>query len=491
MNNDLNNNENNVELNNNQGSVINIPQTEENRPEPVINANNEPQGNANPINNMESTKVTSPGYEKVNSGFYEKEKKVWPFILIFVVIVLAGLFCYYYFILTNPKNIMKKLFNTTYSEIKKVNLDNSVVGEINSFAIDSSLAFTSDNEQMKQLSGLSAKISAGFDLKNKDKNYIDLDASLKETKLINLAASMIDGKTYMNFKNTYSKVVYTEAENSLIDTGSIKIDKSEINNKFNDGMYVLEKVKDTLLNVMSEEKMSKKFLLKEIDSKKIPVVEVLYKIDFQEAKKINNALCDYFMNDNKALEFLASINDDEVSTIKKTFQDMKDNFSELSFPDTVDMILDFEMLTNNLVNLNVNSKSYTMTYTSSKTEFNYEISVNDAGTIKMTYDKNENKMFMDVKIVEEGQTVKFAVTIKVNTSTATKSDISISVVVYDFEDINKEMMNLSGQFALELNKAIEPINIENAVDMKTLNEADLEKIQAALMPMMSLISATD
>ena len=48
-------------------------------------------------------------------------------------------------------------------------------------------------------------------------------------------------------------------------------------------------------------------------------------------------------------------------------------------------------------------------------------------------------------------------------------------------------MSLSGQFKLELNKAIEPINIENAVDMMTLNEEELEKIERAMMPMTSLI----
>lgn len=473
MSNDINNNENNVELTNNNGNGINISQVEANRPKTIINTNNVSQGN---INSIDSTKPI------VNNEFYEKEKKIWPFILIFIVVVLAGLFCYYYFVLTSPKNIIKKLFNTAYSEVKKDGLVNFVDGEINSLAIDSNFVFTSDNEQMKQLSGLTIKAGAGFDFKNKNKNYIDLDASLKDAKLINLVSSMIEGKTYIDFKNAYPKVVYIESENSLLDGDNIRIDK-----RYNDVLYIIEKIKDVLLNTMSEKNMSKKFLLKEIDNKKIPIIEILYKIDFQEAKKINNAICDFFINDNKALEILASIDGDEISNIKSTFQSMKDNFSELYFSDTINMALDFEMVTNNLVNLSASSKKYTMSYINGKTELNYEINYNDAGTIKITYDKNENKIFMDFKFEEGEQTIKSSITIKINSSSATKSDVSINVVVYDFADINKEMMSLSGQFKLELNKAIEPINIENAVDMMTLNEEELEKIERAMMPMTSLI----
>lgn len=514
MNNDINSNNDNLEKTN----VIEIPDEEVNiskednssknnnessnevmtNNETVVETTNIPPAiteNTNSssetiINSDQDKKVVSDGFEKVNNGFYEKDKKVWPYVLLFFVFVIAGLFCYYYFVLTKPINVINKLFNNVYSEVK-TSANKSIKGtstEINSISFDGNLILTSEMEELKSLSGLNINASLGYDLKENKNNYIDFNASLKENKLLDFQISFIENKIYYNLKDAYSKIVYVQNDESLDGINSINIDKSSLEKNVNDILYILEKSKDTIVKNISQDKLSKKIMLKEIDGKKIPVVEVMYNLDFKEVKKLRNALLDAYINDNRILDFISKNEGMEVSELKVELINEKDNFTELDYAGNTEVVIDIDVFSNKLVNLNVKKDNLSFSIREKGNEINIEFKSDKFGSISLTVDTKENKFFTDIKIIENEKVNRIAITAKVNEESKTKSDMTLTAVVYDTEDINKEILSLSGKFKTELNQKIEPINIDGAVNLESLNESEITKFQEALLPIMGLLS---
>ena len=467
-----------------------IPPQFANAKVPVQQPNNINTSTENVQQNVNVTNNVTPKEEVTSSEFYGKEKKKWPWILLLVVVALVGAGCYYYFVATTPKNVIKKLFNSTYSEVKKMASNNSISGDINSIDFNGNFILTSTLEELKEMSGLNAKVAIGYDLKNNNNNYLDLNATLKDQKLIDLMASITDEKIYLNFKDAYPKTVYIDnsGEDAMIDMSEIKIDNTKVQNYSKQVLYIIEKVKDAVVDGMSEEKMSKVITLKDIDSKKTPVIEIKYKVDFQEAKKILSTICDKLINDNMAIEYLSELMETEKEDVKEELKDAKESFDESDFDGPYDAVLDVEILTNKLLQFELSNENTKVTYLERKNSTDMEIKINEIGNISFTFDKNENKLFIDAKVTMDGETNRVAVTVKINEMTKTTLDSAVNLVVYDTKDINKEMLTLSGQFKYELNKAIKTIDIENAVDMTKLNESEMQKVQNALTPAMGLLS---
>lgn len=430
-----------------------------------------------PTPTVEPKQVAENNISAQNNEFVEKERKIWPIIVILVIAILGGLFAYYYFVLTKPVNVINKLVNDTYANVKKLaNNSTSDKGniDINSFVFDSNFSVSSEAKEYADISGLSAKVYYALDLKD-NKNKTDLTLTLKDQKLTDMAMYTVGNKTYYDFKDAFPKVVYMEMEeDESLDMGSF-IDQKELNTRTADYLYLFETVKNAVLKNISKENLTKKMLMKDIDGKKIPTVEVTYKIDYKEYKKLHTAALNAIIEDSRALNVLS--NDyEKPEDVKEELISERDELSELDFASDIDVVIDIDAFTNNLVSMEIKDSASKIVIRNSSTDMNIDITSEGLGTIDMTVDKKENKLFIDAKVKSGEKTTRVALTVKANELTDTLFDINISVVLYDSLDINKEVLTLAGSFKLELNKMFTAMNVTDAVNINELSQADAAKL---------------
>ena len=122
----------------------------------------------------------------------------------------------------------------------------------------------------------------------------------------------------------------------------------------------------------------------------------------------------------------------------------------------------------------------------SSTDMNINITDSHVGSdenfesIDITIDKKEKKVFADVKIQSDEETIRVALTLKANELTNTLLDVNASIILYDEADINKEALTVAGSFKLELNKMITTIDIANAVNINDLSQSEMMKLSKAM-----------
>lgn len=437
-----------------------------------------------------STPAASP--TPADNSFVEKEKKVWPFVVLGVILILGGFFAYYYFIMTKPINVITKVFNSAYKNVEKGANEVSALdsSDMKSFNLDSTIAFTSDDESLKELSGIKANVKVGYDLTNKDKNIIDADIKMNADTLFNAAVTGADGKIFIDLKDKFNKVVYVESKEFSIDMSVLEdMDKDKINSKKDDYLSIVKIVKDAILENISEEKLSKKIMLKDISGKKVPVVEVYYEIDYPEYKKLHNGVINALLSDKKALETLAGQSD--TTKLKEELNQAKDNLSELSFGSNINVVLDIEAISNKLVFLEVKQDEDTVTFVDKGSEAEVSIKSKEDGTVDITIDENENKIFVDAKLIDGESVNKFNLTIKAGESTKTSEKVSVSFVMYDPKEASKEMFNLTADVGIKINEEIKTVDMDNAVSVEQLSEKEQEDFMNALTSSMALLGSLD
>lgn len=489
VNNNINNNNETVEILPVGNNNINInepvspiePKVQENEvsvnaPKPVINIESNSKQD-------ENNKVISQGFDNVNNNFYGKERKVWPYVFLIIILAIVGFGCYYYFVMTKPINVIKKLFNNSYENVSK-HIKEYNKDDAKTISGNTNLVLTSNNESLKDLNGLNVKLDFGNDLMNKNKNYANVNVSLSKQELVNLKLALIDKKIYLNLKDSINKVVYSEMsmEESTTDLSDY-LGKNKINETINEEMNLLKVIKDAIINNISEENLSKKMLMKKVDSKRIPAIEVKYHIDYNEYKKLYKAVIDAIVNDTKTINFLTNISGESQYKIKDDLIKTKDEISELDFENDIDAILTIDAITNKFIELKITAKDEYLLAIDKVNELDVELVTND-GNISITVDKKENKFFIDFKMLDEA---RLSITGKIDKNTDTEGSVTFSVIVYDPADINKEMANISGEINIILNKNIETFDITDAVNMDDLSEKDQEALINTIMPIIELL----
>ena len=424
-----------------------------------------------------------------DNTFVEKDKKVWPIVVLVVVLLLGGLFAYYYFVMTKPINVITKLFNGAYKNVEKAANTGSTT--MNTVTMDNTLTFTSEDQAYSTFSGLNAKLSVGLDLKNKDKNYIDADVKLKESSLMNMAMSFVGDKMYIDLKDTYPNVVYLEGQESVINLDSLGIDTTEINSKKDNYLYLAKLLKDAILKNISQEKLTKKIMLKDINGKKVPVIDITYKIDYAEYKKLHNSVINALLEDDKALKIISEESKKTVSDIKEELIDERDNISELDLASDINVVLDVDAFTNKLVYLNAKDESTEVSYVDKNGEIGINFTDKSGNTADIAIDKAENKMIIDAKIVMDNTTQRFEVTVKANKMTTTSGDINVAFTMYYPNEVNKKLFNATGEFKVKVNSEVKTLDTTNAVLFNNLSPNDQQKFMDALESSMSLIQGAE
>ena len=448
--------------------------------------------NTNPINENAQVQEPNANIEQPVNTFYEKDKKKWPIVVFVILLLLAGAFGYYYFVMTKPKTLVTKVVDAIFLKAKGYDVSSSLTtNEINSIKFDGSLTLTSSADEYSSVSGLTAKLGLGYDLKDSNKNKTDISVTLQNQTLVDFALSVVDDKTYFDFKKALSKVVYVKSSD---DESSLSLDiptpnEDEIKKNYDNTLYLIEKIKSTLVNNITDSKLSKKVAFSDIDGKKTPVNEITYKIDYAEYKKISTAIYNELMNDDKSLDALSSIVGADKETIKTMLKSKMDNISELDLDGDINVSLSIDALSNKLVKATIKDNSGVIKYVKKSNESDITFDAKDEMNVKITIDEKENKVFADLKMID-GETVeRMSVTLKVNNMDKTGMDISTSLILYDTQDVNKEVLSVVLQLNAEYNKEIESVNIANAVDIETLSPEETQKVNDVFMSLMGLFAS--
>lgn len=448
--------------------------------------------NTNPINENAQVQEPNANIEQPVNTFYEKDKKKWPIVVFVILLLLAGAFGYYYFVMTKPKTLVTKVVDAIFLKAKGYDVSSSLTtNEINSIKFDGSLTLTSSADEYSSVSGLTAKLGLGYDLKDSNKNKTDISVTLQNQTLVDFALSVVDDKTYFDFKKALSKVVYVKSSD---DESSLSLDiptpnEDEIKKNYDNTLYLIEKIKSTLVNNITDSKLSKKVAFSDIDGKKTPVNEITYKIDYAEYKKISTAIYNELMNDDKSLDALSGIVGADKETIKTMLKNKMDNISELDLDGDINVSLSIDALSNKLVKATIKDNSGVITYVKKSNESNITFDAKDEMNVKITIDEKENKVFADLKMID-GETVeRMSVTLKVNNMDKTGMDISTSLILYDTQDVNKEVLSVVLQLNAEYNKEIESVNIANAVDIEALSPEETQKVNDVFMSLMGLFAS--
>ena len=166
-----------------------------------------------------------------------------------------------------------------------------------------------------------------------------------------------------------------------------------------------------------------------------------------------------------------------------------DNISELDLDGDINVSLSIDALSNKLVKATIKDNSGVITYVKKSNESNITFDAKDEMNVKITIDEKENKVFADLKMID-GETVeRMSVTLKVNNMDKTGMDISTSLILYDTQDVNKEVLSVVLQLNAEYNKEIESVNIANAVDIETLSPEETQKVNDVFMSLMGLFAS--
>jgi len=488
----------NSEPSNDVGAMGNVvTNTEPTGPAP-ISSSQEPimtgpqEVNNAPVNNVTTEPTNNVIADTSQNNFYEKEKKKWPIVLLLIVLIIGGAFAYYYFVATNPKTIITKVVNATVAKVKNVDTGSTLKADtINTIKMDGNVILTSSAEDYKELSGLTAKFGIGYDLQDTNKNKIDLSMSLQGQNLTDMSITTTKDKMYYDFKDAYPKTLTVENADSEMDFSIDIPNEEEIKANREQVIYLIEKVKETFLANVSDSNLSKEIAFKDVDGKKMPVVEVTYKVDAQEYKKVIYAIYDALLADNKSLQALGNIYGNETMA-SELLQEMKSSVSETDIDGTLYITISVDAITSKLVELELKTDNSKTTIIQKSGELNITFNAKDSTeemVINVTIDENEKKVFADVKITEEEETERFAITFKINTIDDKGFDVSGSLIVYDTEDVNKEALSLALQLNAEYNKEIETVNMTDTVDMESLSEEEAEQVTNAMMGILGLMSA--
>lgn len=448
----------------------------------------------NPVNNS-----TSDG--TIGGEFIEKDKKKWPIVLIVVLLILGGAFYYYYFVLTKPSTIFNKVIDAAYTKLSN-NINNNVNNISKNFSkseVNTKLIFTSENADLVMLNGLT--INSVFDYeKDGKKAYVDIIASLLGNEIGNYKFMVDDGYAYLNTKVDNQDITYKSKIESYLgtDTESFEVDKYMT-------LYeeLLTTAKKTFLENVSESKITKKPLLRNIDDKKVPSYQINYSIDKDEYIKIVKAILNAYMNDNKILEDMVGLGIFESTEATKLYlKEVTDNFKINEEFKNVNVEFYIDMFNNSLqeinvffdiytINIKVSDGGYTILYTVKEEE--------KTSTFSLTYDSNENryalnidstsvvgtimeksKELTDPNYQQQEQRFKMSIVYKENKVNDKKIEYTLSIKYFAPTDLDKEYFTVDATGDISEIDTIKSFDTSNAVDYDSLSDENKNKITGSI-----------
>lgn len=453
---------------------------------------------------------TTPNTEMNPNTFEPKTKKsnIKTIIisLIALIIVVAGIFCLYKFILYTPKNVFLNNINKEYESLSKSADNNAFKGK--NIAIDSSfsmnfIAGSSLDEETQNLIDILNKIgtinfSSNISADNKD---IDLNLNFKNsTGSLNLESYIRDSSVYI-----FSKELF----NGYIKAGKLNISSSS-NISFEEAKYVLEKSKDVLLSSLDNSKFVSTTSKLNIDDKMVDSTKISYVIDNEELNRIIKVVASELAKDTKSVEIFAEVTGNDKETIissLKTIASSKENIADLQ-EDSLELYIYTKGLLYDGIGYGIALKGETpisLNYINYDNKTIVNLKSSSITLINSITKKIDNKITtvitaltaqlnIDTVINGESSTSTFKLT-EASSGLASNGTVTISSKnsnnVYDDEikieanlkQEEQELLKVNSKITTTLKEGtqLKNVNVNSAKDVNDLTEEDTNSILTKLM----------
>ncbi len=489
---------NNVQSMNN--NINNAPSIDTNVNNSINNINTN-----NTIENHNSVPNNTNINAKQNDDFMiKKEKKIWPIILIVVILLIVGLVCGYYFIVMSPKNILNKTIDNMYSKVDKIyksinenkNKETSLKG-----VTEGNLIITTKSLNING----SANYYLGYDVsdENNIKAYLETSVKYNNAEPVNGTVYLEKDIVYILIKEIYNKALgislksamndktcndstQTDCipESSIIKPNEIFKEENKLDISVDDVKHITDLIKESLKKSINYDKVTKS-----IKTDSGIYFETVYNFDSEEQDNVNKEIINSLKNDDKTLEILAKMYGTTKEEVKKSFDSMDASMGSVKGNSTTSTDSDLKIvlhtgLTNNkLTYFELSGKDAGLFTTINGEEITMELKESKDSKTPVISIKFDNNLFSGEINIEEkkyGENLVFPgykITFSVKETKKDKgSEISSSFAVYLDKDLNTPEISVAFTANNKEGEEIKTFDKNSSVMTDKLTEEEANKI---------------
>ena len=423
-----------------------------------------------PISDANSQTINSNTSDSNNNDFMiKKDKRIWPIVLIVVLLIVVGLGCSYYFVVMSPKNIFSKTIDIMYTKLDNNLKSYKNVYSSKDFSIgEGNILFTLNEPKIN----LNIDYYGAENIKEK-KAYLEANVKSNDKDIISATIYNEKDMIYLLSKDLYSKVVGIKLnENDL----SLIYERSDVD--IDDIRYILTLVKDTIKNNINYNKIEKSL---KTDSGLY--FEAIYNFDKEEQKNLFDAIRKALIEDEKVPGILSKISGQEV-----TKDDLKNILSSSTTEDDrsdMKIILHSDIISGSISYFEMSNEDGKATIESKDEETNIFIKdlANKEDIMSVKIDKNSVSGTLygtDTDVSGNKTTMKIVFSIKNNKISDKKSEISSSFSIYN-GDSTDPMATVALTSKVDLDAKPKEFDKSNVVMFDKLTEEDMMQIQTNLL----------
>lgn len=489
---------NNVQSMNN--NINNTPSIDTNVNNSINNINTN-----NTIENHNSVPNNPNINAKQNDDFMiKKEKKIWPIILIVVILLIVGLVCGYYFIVMSPKNILNKTIDNMYSKVdkiyKSINENKSKETSLKGVT-EGNLIITTKSLNING----SANYYLGYDVsdENNIKAYLETSVKYNNAEPVNGTVYLEKDIVYILIKEIYNKALgislksamndktcndstQTDCipESSIIKPNEIFKEENKLDISVDDVKHITDLIKESLKKSINYDKVTKS-----IKTDSGIYFETVYNFDSEEQNNVNKEIINSLKNDDKTLEILAKMYGTTKEEVKKSFDSMDASMGSVKGNSTTSTDSDLKIvlhtgLTNNkLTYFELSGKDAGLFTTINGEEITMELKESKDSKTPVISIKFDNNLFSGEINIEEkkyGENLVFPgykITFSVKETKKDKgSEISSSFAVYLDKDLNTPEISVAFTANNKEGEEIKTFDKNSSVMTDKLTEEEANKI---------------
>lgn len=421
-----------------------------------------------------------------NISFIEKDRRKWPIVLLLVLLVLGGAFYYYYYILTKPSTLFNNVIESGYDYLSNsINKLNDKTNENKKYEMTGKAILTSSNLKLIAFNTLTTDVYVGVD-EEKGSVFTDLRGSLLNIDILNLKLGMDKENIYFGYNDmsegAQDKLYKTK--NIELDDESLSIDDSDYSKVLDSIKYLLDSNKEAILSSVEDTKVSKKTMMLKVDGKSIPAYEVKYISSKENTKKVVTAVLNNIINDQKSLEALVTLGYGEDSEKLKVL--LEEQVKDVNITDDLEIVVYLDILNNKLLEFNTKYGSEKLNIKFNENDVVVLLENKNANeenlSISITYNKVENRVALEYvsrvydEELKDFDNIKGSITLKVDSSSDSKSSYTISFKYYDPDNTDKELFCIDANIDLERVNEIKEFDTTNVIDFDKLSEEEKSKI---------------
>ena len=448
-----------------------VPTVEPNIVEPVQPV--EPVSTVEPINmnNGVVPPIETPSFEPTEE-YTEKKHSKLPIILILLILLGVGAFCAYKFLFNKPDKVVKGLINKAYDKFESpLKETRKIEGAGESVLVTTDLSINTNIAGLEDLNNIKLNLITGTDYSNKK---IEFGASLIEdnTNIIDLFMYILNKDAYMVLKDIYSNPI-------KINTEDIELEEILKNNiSAEDAELVAKEFKNVLIESLDMNDFKKSTDTITLDDKDTKVNKISYILDDAKAKKLVNNIIDNTLKNDKLVNKLAEMINEDVDTFKQDLQDSKIESDDILNGNTIKFEIYTKGLTDEFVGIDIELPENS-NIKARKNSDNTTISSNISGSsiILTIKEESKDKSTVDMKITVAGQEITGTATIENKEIDEKNSESKITMSI----SFQEQTVGLTLNMKQQIGANIADVDITNAKAMEEMTEEEMTMIEQKIM----------